>query len=86
MLEYDGPRDPEAMWEEEKFRFVTVVTVQKSSIIACRPIFRGWSATIVAEVDTDLIDIDMYDTVLSQAGQMVGLCDWRPRYGRFEVK
>ena len=71
------------------------VAVQKSRIIRCRPRFDEWSAEFVISVlDTDTW-IDVFDEeyggggvlkdILEAAGKFKGLCDFRPRFGRFTV-
>lgn len=63
------------------------VTVQRAGITRCRPAFHaGWSAQFVFQVllpeyvaPADLLD------VLTNAGRLIGVGDFRPTYGRFAV-
>lgn len=63
------------------------VTVQRAGITRSRPAFNvGWEATFQIEVLTpEYIRSDDLLTVLTQAGRLVGLGDFRPTYGRFVV-
>lgn len=85
-LEYDGPRKPEEMWEDERFRFVKAVRIQRNKIIRTRPIFREWAATVSFDyLPTMLNDSDIHDTV-ARLGMEVGIGDWRPKFGRFRAE
>lgn len=63
------------------------VTVQQSGITRMRPAFaEGWTATFEVMVLTpEYIDEKALLGVLTQAGRLVGLADYRPTYGRFQV-
>ena len=39
-LEYDGPRDPKALWENERFRLRVPVKIGTSKVMRTRPRFR----------------------------------------------
>lgn len=63
------------------------VTIQRAGITRVRPAFlAGWEATFVLQSllpeyipPSDLLD------VITKAGQLVGIADFRPTYGRFQV-
>ena len=61
--------------------------VQQSAVSRSRPgIEAGWS--IEADIHIllpNLISVEMLRNVLVNAGGVVGLCDFRPRFGRFQV-
>lgn len=82
-LAYRGPRDPDALWADENFRNVAPVKQQMSRIIRCRPQFREWRVAADAILDTNVLDLEDLKRITDTAGTMVGLGDWRPRYGRF---
>lgn len=85
-LEYDGPRTREELWKDENFRFVAPVVVNRARIMRTRPIFNNWSVKFNVSYDDSQVDESQVLKWLEDAGQQVGLCDWRPRYGRFEVE
>ncbi len=63
------------------------VTVQRAGITRCRPAFhRGWTATVALMVNlAEYIDSrDLHD-VISSAGRLVGVGDFRPTFGRFNL-
>jgi hypothetical protein len=51
-----------------------------------RPMFTDWSATFEVCYDPDQINEGDLKKAIADAGRMVGLCDFRPKYGRFEME
>jgi hypothetical protein len=51
----------------------------------CRPIFKAWGAKFSVTFDEASIQRGELDTCVRNAGAMIGLCEYRPRFGRFEV-
>lgn len=82
-LRYRGPRDAEGLWANENFRHMASVKVGTSRTMRCRPIFREWATDANGILDPSVIDLDSLAEIATTAGQMIGLGDWRPRYGRF---
>jgi hypothetical protein len=82
-LEYGGPRTAEGLWEDESFRSIEMVRVGQARVARCRPMFRNWSTSFEAQVDTAIMSPEDFDEILHKAGNMVGLGDFRPRFGRF---
>lgn len=85
-LTYDGPAELDKLQSDERFSFRKRAKVQKNGVMRIRPIFRDWSLKIELLVDEELIDPDDVRQALVDAGVQIGLGDWRPRYGRFEVE
>ena len=85
-LQYDGPRDTESLWKDERFRHSAVVRVQSNRVVRTRPIFREWSAVAVVQYEDEVINISRLDEWFRIGGQQVGVGDWRPRHGRFEAQ
>lgn len=63
------------------------VKVQQSAVTRMRPGFwAGWAATFEVQVLTpEYIPHTELLSVLNDAGRLVGLADFRPTYGRFQV-
>lgn len=82
-LEYEGPRKPDDLWRDESFRLVVGVRVQRAKVMRTRPIFRDWAA----EVSIDFRPVDLnrseVEEIVRIAGDVVGIGDWRPKFGRF---
>ncbi len=63
------------------------VTVQRAGVTRTRPaMLAGWEATFEIMVQTpEYISPHALLDVITQAGRLVGLADFRPTYGRFVV-
>jgi hypothetical protein len=85
-LLYNGPRTPDELWANEEYRSMMAVKVGQARVMRCRPIFRSWTMEANAEMDGAQLNLSTLQSIASDAGAMVGLGDYRPRYGRFEVE
>lgn len=87
LLEYEGPKDVEGMWEAGFYR-VEMMKQRTDRVRKVRPQFpKGWESHPVFEIDEEVIP-DGENTVLKwmyYGGSRVGLMGWRPTFGRFEV-
>ena len=63
------------------------VQVQRSGITRCRPAFReGWKATVPLLVNLpEYISSRDLNDCIAAAGRLIGVGDFRPSYGRFQV-
>lgn len=63
------------------------VMVQRNGVTRVRPAMHaGWRATVELQVLTpEYVDQTFLNTVLQQAGRLVGVGDFRPTFGRFAV-
>lgn len=89
VLEYHGPRDVDSLWGDNgQSRYVDrrMVAVQRQRIPRVRPIFPEWAATLPVEIDTQVIDLDEFESIVSKAGRMIGVGDYRRFYGKFDGK
>jgi len=86
VLQYDGPRDADGLWQDERFRNCVGVKVGMSRIMRTRPIFNEWSAVIEVEFEDSVVNQEQVERWVHSAGTQVGLCDWRPRCGRFTAE
>lgn len=84
-IQYDGPKDPEELWNNESFRSRVSAKVQKARIMRTRPIFHEWSIVVHCEFEDGLLNKADVLEFANKAGSIVGIGDWRPRYGRFSV-
>lgn len=84
-LIFEGPQIPDEMWADGRFTFQKMVVVARARILRTRPIFNEWSTTISVSYENTVCDQTQVYKWLVKAGQVVGFCDWRPRYGRFNV-
>lgn len=84
-LKYDGPKDPDKLFADKRFVDIRSVKVGTSKVVRCRPIFKSWAVEFSVLYDEASIQKNELDMCLRSAGAMVGLGDYRPRFGRFEV-
>jgi hypothetical protein len=82
-LIYDGPRTPDELEADGKFTSRLTVKVGSSRVVRVRPEFKSWSLATELQTDDTVLDYDTVVTVVRNAGEMVGLGDYRPLYGRF---
>lgn len=79
----------EALFADKAQRFTLRkgVKVQLSRIIRIRPMVpTGWTATFTLEFDETIINERNLLQAVTDAGALVGLGDWRPKFGRFTVE
>ena len=84
-LQYDGPRELDDLYADQRFVDTRGVRVQRARIMRTRPIFRQWSATVEVTYDPHQVDAADVRAWLTAAGEQVGIGDYRPRFGRFVV-
>lgn len=84
-LAYDGPRTVDGLLAEPRFHFRQSIVQARQRIMRVRPWFHGWSLDTAIEYDEKTFDKDEVVALMTTAGRYVGLGDWRPRYGRFDV-
>jgi hypothetical protein len=85
-IEYDGPKDPEKLWLDDRFRDYRGVKVGSSRVMRMRPRFNSWAITFSVAYQDEVVNRGNLEKWIRDAGQLVGLCDFRPRFGRFEVE
>lgn len=56
-----------------------------NAVIIRRPILNEWEASGTFLVADERMDVAQIKQALEEAGLLAGLCDWRPKYGRFLV-
>ena len=82
-LEYKGPREMQALYDAG-FRDVRGVVVNGNRTMRCRPIFSEWGAAFSVAINPELLNPSDVETFVKTAGALSGLCEYTPRFGRFE--
>ncbi len=82
-LNYYENLTKEELISKPEYRDVRVMTVQRSKILRTRPRFDKWSITFRMSYDETKIDLPTLVQSIEYAGNYVGLCDSRPKYGKF---
>ena len=52
-------------------------------VTRCRPMFRTWKVEADGMLDTNVLDFAELEQIAETAGLLMGLGDWRPRFGRY---
>lgn len=73
----------ETMMKDFKYRDVRQMVVNRARVTRTRPRFDSWELDFMLQYDESKIDIETIITAIEYAGQYVGLCDSRPKYGKF---
>lgn len=85
-LLYDGPKTPQGLWEDTRFVDCRGVKVGTAKIMRYRPIFSEWACELELSFNSDVIDESEVKKAISDAGALIGVCEYRPRFGRFMVQ
>lgn len=62
------------------------VCVNRGRVMRTRPIFRNWSCKFLIMYDIDQVNLEDVVRAVTDAGRNSGIGDFRPRFGRFDVK
>lgn len=85
-IEYTGPRTKAKLMADSAFTIRKGVVVNKSRIIRIRPMFpTGWKVKFSIEYDETVVNGKDLIKAMQDAGALIGLGDWRPKFGRFTV-
>ena len=84
-LDYGENLTKEQLMADMKYRDVSPVNVKMAKILRTRPRFNMWQVSFEAIYDESKIDLETIIMAMEQAGSYVGLCDHRPKYGKFVV-
>lgn len=66
-----------------EYRDTRIMVVQRNRVVRTRPRFNRWQIDFSLMYDETKIDVDTIVNAIEYAGQYVGLCDSRPKYGKF---
>lgn len=79
-------KTPEQLWEDDNFIDVRGVKVGTSKIMRYRPMFRKWTMNATVAVNENVVSVNEVKKAIEDAGALIGLGDYRPRFGRFNVE
>lgn len=75
----------EELKSEYRFRDVRQMRVKAARVPRTRPRFNMWTLRFTATYDETQLDINTIVNAMDYAGKYIGLCDSRPKYGKFVV-
>lgn len=85
-LQYPGPRDVEQLWEDKRFLHRSPVRIGMNRVMRSRPVFNEWRIEATGFFDPSVINFVDLANSLRSAGTHIGLCDYRPTYGRYNCE
>lgn len=84
-LMHDGPMTPAKLWESPSNIDCRGVKVGTAKIMRYRPIFLSWAAELTVVINSEVLNLMEARKAIEDAGALIGVCEYRPRFGRFEV-
>ncbi|MEM8610395.1 MAG: hypothetical protein AAGF93_00140 [Cyanobacteria bacterium P01_H01_bin.105] len=85
-LAFDGDDlSIDELFERDENRHCCAVRVQRNKVMRTRSIFKNWATVVDIRFDDNLLNESQVVRAAEDAGQQAGLCDWRPKFGRFEI-
>lgn len=89
-IEHSGPKNKIKMWETASCVDVRSVKVGQARLMRYRPRLNDWSVTVNVLFDEKMVERDQIVNAADNAGQYIGLGDYRPAkggpFGRFSVE
>ena len=86
-INHSGPKDKDKLYADPRYTLRKIVAVQKNRVMSIRPMIpTGWSMTFDIEFDEGIVNPKNLIKAMTDAGSLVGLGDWRPKFGRFLVE
>jgi hypothetical protein len=85
LVDTGAPENPDEIVADNNFRFTKSVKVGTSKVMRTRAIFDTWATEFTVMFEPTQLQREDIIEMAESAGAMVGLGDWRPRFGRFEV-
>ena len=86
LTKFDGPKDPEERMKDPRCRDRRSVVIDKKRVMTVRPIFKNWVAEGIVNYNTSFIVKKDVQALFVYCGEIIGLSDFRPKFGRFDVK
>ena len=77
---------PDKLFEKSQYVDMRTVKVKMNKIMRCRPIFNEWSCEVTIFFDETRLDEAEIEQIVEYASQYIGVCDYRPKYGRFTAE
>lgn len=82
-LDYGENLSKEELIQNYEYRDTRIMTVMRSKVLRTRPRFDQWKIGFELRYNEEKIDIETIINAIEYVGMYVGLCDSRPKYGKF---
>jgi len=80
------PTTPQKLWQDKEYVDARGVKVSQAKIIRYRPIFKQWSVKATVLFSEEVVNASQVKKAIQDAGALIGLGDYRPRFGRFTTE
>lgn len=77
---------PDKLFEKSQYVDMRTVKVMRNKVMRCRPIFNEWSCEVTIWFYETRLDESEIEQIVEYAAQYIGVCDYRPKYGRFTAE
>ena len=85
-FEYTGcPMTIDELMNSPDHRICVAVRVGMAKVMRTRPHFKNWTAKFKVSLNDQVANEGQLKRWLEDAGAYVGIGDWRPRHGRYEL-
>lgn len=81
---YRGPRDPDLMYEDERFVDIRDASPSGKRVTAVRPVFRDWAIEVNFLLDPEHLNRRDLLAFADLAGKVIGIGTYRKIFGRYE--
>ena len=83
---YDGhPMTLDELLNSPEHRLCVAVRVGMAKVMRTRPHFKNWTAKFKVSLNSDVANEGQLRRWVEDAGAYVGIGDYRPRHGRYEI-
>ena len=82
-LDYGENLSKEQLINDSRYRDTRPMVVSRARVFRTRPRFNQWKIIFNLAYNEEKIDVDVIKDAMEFAGDFVGLCDSRPKYGKF---
>lgn len=82
-LDYGENLSKEELINDSRYRDTRPMVVSRARVFRTRPRFNRWEITFNLTYNEEKIDVETIKDAMEYAGDFVGLCDSRPKYGKF---
>lgn len=87
ILQFDGfDLSIDELWKRDQNRFTKSVRIGASRVMRTRFWVQQWQGCVEIAYDPGLLNPQQVSDIIKTAGEVVGICDWRPKFGRFIVE
>lgn len=84
LLDFDGAAlSLDSLFERDQNRHCAAVRIGQAKVMRTRFIAEQWAATVRVKYNDTMLNRAQVMQAVQDAGEQVGLCDWRPKYGRY---